>query len=63
MPFKEANESQKDVRTTETRKLRGKATVRKLIYSFAWELSFLAFRELRCNRIAVSSVCAAQINS
>jgi hypothetical protein len=63
MPFKEANESQKHVRTADIRKLRVNATVRRLTCSVAWGLSFLVFHELRCNRVAVSSVCAAQFNS
>jgi hypothetical protein len=65
---KETNESQKHVRTAETRKLRGKATVRRLACSVAWELSFSVFRELRCNCVAfpqfapLHSVPRVQIN-
>jgi hypothetical protein len=60
---KEANESQKHVRTADTRKLRGNATVRRLACSVAWQLSVLVLQELRCNRVAISSICAAQFSS
>jgi hypothetical protein len=43
VPSKEANESQKHVRTADTRKLCDNATVRKLACLVAWELSFLVF--------------------
>jgi hypothetical protein len=40
VPSKETNESQKHVRRTDTRKLRGNETVRRLACSVVWELSF-----------------------
>jgi hypothetical protein len=63
VPWKETNESQKHVRTADTRKLRGNATVRRLAYTVAWELSFSVFRELRCNCVAVSSISASPFSS
>jgi hypothetical protein len=53
---KEATEPQKYVRTADTRKLRGNATVRRLACSVAWDL--------RCNCVGtVSSICAAPLSS
>jgi hypothetical protein len=49
--------------TLEQLKLRGNATVRRLTCSVAWELSFSVFRELRCNCITVSLICAAPFSS
>jgi hypothetical protein len=46
-----------------TWKLRGVITVRRLICSFAWELSFSSFRELRWNCVAVCSICATPFSS
>jgi hypothetical protein len=63
VPSKETNESQKHVGTVDTRKLRGNATVRRLAYSVAWEFSFTVLRELRCNCVVVSSICAASFRS
>jgi hypothetical protein len=63
MPSKEASESQKYVRTADTRKLRDNATVRRLACSVAWELSFSVFCRLRCSCIAVSSIRTAPFSS
>jgi hypothetical protein len=60
---KGANESQKHVRTANTRKLRGNAARRNCLVLLPRSWVCLVVHELRCNRVAVSSVWAAQFNS
>jgi hypothetical protein len=62
MPSKEANESQKHVRRADTRNLRCNATVRKLVCSVAWELSFSVFCELRCRFLSLRYSLSVQFH-